>query len=153
MNGGSKLKISNLELKVYRILPLFGLLLLAATYLIRWKIDEPGVIVGYALRTMPNFCITISLPFMTLLILNKYKTGFLIKNKAKIFYSTMPLLTILSIVLEIIQLNHNKHTVDINDMIMSIGGMAVCIMIFEAINKPIVLASYKDITKPNKHAS
>ena len=152
-NGGSKLKITDSELRVYRTLPVLGLMILVATYFLRWKLDDTGVIMSFLLGTMPNFCIAIIMPFVTLLFLNKYKNGFLIKNKAKIFYSTLPLLTILFIALEAIQLYDNKHTVDINDMIMSIAGMAVCIVIFETINKPVTFTSYKDLTKSHKHAS
>lgn len=153
VNGGNKLNITDSELKIYRLLPLSGLLLLVAAYLFRWKIDEPDAIIALALNSMPNFCAAIILPFLTLLVFNKYKPRFLIKHKAKIFYSTMPLITGLFIVMEIKGLHHTKHASNLCDMIMSIAGMLICIVVFETLNKPVVLTSYKDIIKTSKHAS
>jgi len=147
------LKITDFELKIYRLLPLSGLLLLGTAYLLRWKLDEPDVIIAFVINSMPNFCVSIILPFLTLLLFNKYKPRFLVKYKAKIFYSTMPIITGLFIVMETSGLNHGKHSSNLCSMIMSIAGMLICIVVFEALNKPVLLTSYKDIIKTNRHAS
>lgn len=153
INGGSKLKITDFELKIYRLLSLLGLVLLAVTYLLRWSINEPNAIIALVINSVPNLCEAITLPFLTLLIFNKYKPGFLIKHKAKIFYSTMPVITAFFIVSEAIGLQNSKYSSGPYNMVMSIAGMLVCIIVFEALNKPVILTSYKDITRPHTKAS
>lgn len=147
------MNITDSELKIYRLLPLSGLLLLGTDYLLRWKIDEPDVVISLALNSIPNFCMAVILPFLTLLIFNRYKPKLLIKHKAKIFYSTMPLITGLFIVLKTTGMHNSKGAANLLDMIMSIAGMLICIIVFESINKPVILTNYKDIIKTKRHVS